>query len=216
MEDNVFDARISVPAGFLINGPPLAGKSTFVLNLLENADRLLSHPFDYVIWFYGTRNKTVEYLETQHGDLVTTVQGLPNDVEDYIRSDGSYGCHVYDDLMQSVSNSKDITRLSTTMCQHKCISWILIMQNLFYRGSERVTLIRSAHYLVLYKSPLDRTIAHYMAAKIMPYNRKKFMDIFERATDRPNGYLFIDGAQRTPEKARLRTDIFGDHQLTFS
>ena len=69
MEDNVFDARISVPAGFLINGPPLAGKSTFVLNLLENADKLLSHPFDYVIWFYGTRNKTVEYLETQQRDF---------------------------------------------------------------------------------------------------------------------------------------------------
>ena len=35
----------------------------------------------------GSRNKTVEYLQTQHGDLVTTIQGLPNDVEDYIRSD---------------------------------------------------------------------------------------------------------------------------------
>ena len=90
------------------------------------------------------------------------------------------------------------------------------MQNLFYQGSERVTLMRSAHYLVLYKSPLDHTIAHYMADKIMPHNRKKFMDIFERATNRANGYLFIDGAQRTPDRARLRTDIFGDHQLTFS
>ena len=61
MKDDVFDARIYVSAGYLIIGRPLAGNSTFVLNLLENADRLLSHHFHYVIWFYGTPNKTAEY-----------------------------------------------------------------------------------------------------------------------------------------------------------
>lgn len=210
----VFDARIKTPAGIIVAGPPLSGKTTFTLNLLRHEKKLIDKPFDYIVWFFGEYNKTIEYLEKYGDQRIKVVQGLPENIDDYIKTDLN-GCHIYDDLMQQATASKQITELTTRKCQHNRITWILIMQNLFYHGSERLTLLRSCHYLVLYKNPLDKTVASYLASRIMPKQQKTFLDIYAQATDRPNGYLFIDGAQSTPDYARLRTDIFDEFQRVF-
>lgn len=214
MMGSVFDARISVPFGCIIAGPPLSGKSSFIMNLLDNTDRLMDKEFDYIVWFYGEYNKTIQLLETRYRDRVKTVQGLPPNIQDYIQDDG-FGCHVYDDLMMEASSSKALTQLTANKCQHNSISWIVTLQNLFYHGQERKTLLRCAHYLVLFKNPLDKTVAQYLGARIMPKSQNTFVAIYETATEKPNGYLFIDGAQKTPEEARLRTDIFEKVQRVF-
>ena len=208
-----FDARLKVPFGLICAGPPLSGKTQFALDLLKHSKRLVNRPFDYIVWFYGERNETVDALEGYQG--IKTVQGLPPDIDQYIEDVG-YGCHVYDDLQETASNSSQLANLTSAKCQHRKISWILIMQNLFHRGRERVGVLRCAHYVVLYKNPLDKTTARYVGDKFMPKNQQVFLAIYEAATSAPNGYLFIDGAQQTPDKARLRTDIFHpDHQRVF-
>lgn len=211
----MFDARISVPFGVILSGPPLCGKSSFIIKLIDNSYRLLDKQFDYIIWFYGEYNKTVELLENRYRDRVKTVQGLPENIEEYIYQEKGFGCHIYDDLMVAASNSKALTELVSNKCQHSSISWIITLQNMFYHGPERTTLLRCAHYLVLFKNPLDKTVAHYLASRIMPKRQNVFMDIFEKATEKPNGYLFIDGSQKTPDEARLRTSIFNEVQLVF-
>ena len=42
----------------------------------------------------------------------------------------------------------------------------------------------------------------------MPLKKKLFIDIFDSATSKPFGYLFIDGRQTTPPSARFRSDLF--------
>lgn len=211
----MFDARIAVPYGMIVSGPPLSGKSSFIIKLIDNSIRLLDKQFDYIIWFYGEYNKTIELLENEYKDRVKTIHGLPENIDDYIYPEKGFGCHIYDDLMAAVSHSKALTDLTSNKCQHNSISWIITLQNMFYHGQERTTLLRCAHYLVLFKNPLDKTVAHYLASRIMPKRQNIFMNIFEKATEKPNGYLFIDGAQKTPEEARLRTDIFGEIQRVF-
>ena len=211
----MFDARISVPFGLIIAGPPLSGKSSFIMNLIDNSERLLNKQFDYIIWFYGEYNKTVELLENSYRDRVKTVHGLPENIDDYIYQERGFGCHIYDDLMTVASSSKALVELTSRKCQHNSISWIITLQNLFYHGQERKTLLWCAHYLVLFKNPLDKTVAQYLAARIMPKRQSLFMDIYEAATETPNGYLFIDGSQKTPEEARLRTFIFGEVQRVY-
>ena len=209
---DVFDARISVPFGMILAGPPMSGKSTFAVELLHNAGRLFTKSFKYVVWFYGEYNHTVELLENTFGDKVKTVQGLPETLDDFIEEGV---CLIFDDLMQQVVKNKQLSELTSRKCQHSSVSWILILQNIFVHGSERLTLMRCAHYLVLYKNPLDKTVAQFLAARIMPKNQKLFMKIYEKATSKPNGYLFIDGTQHTPDKARLRTNIFNTVQTVF-
>ena len=215
MESEAFDARINVPAGMVVFGPPLSGKSTFVLKLLQNSDRLLTKKFDYIYWFYGQHNKTIEYLQNSNDMNIVPVQGLPENIDDYILPN-KIGCHIYDDLMEETSTNQSLANLTSCKVQHQSVFWVLILQNLFHYGKERITFLRCCHYMVCFKSPLDKTAIRYLASRVFPKNQKAFMEIYEKATSKANGYLFIDGAQTTPEYARLRTDIFGIYQIVFS
>lgn len=214
-EYSIFDARISVPFGMVIAGPTRSGKSSFVYNILLNMNRILSHTIDYIVYFYGERSRIVEAIENTFGDRVHTVHGLPTDLNSYIKTDEGRGLMIFDDLMVSAVSNEQLVNLTTTKCQHNNVSWMLILQNLFFGGTERITMLRSAHYLCLFKSPLDKTIAHSMASRIMPDDRKTFMAIYERVTEQGNGYLFVDGSQHTPKAARLRSRIFDEFQLAY-
>lgn len=216
----IFDARIKRGFGMICVGPPLSGKTYFVRKLLRNAPRLLDKPFDYVIWFYGQRSSTVTELEVE--GQIKTVAGLPDNLDDYIQQTDPmtgkerHGLLIFDDLMQHVSSSAEIMRLCSNKCQHENVSWLVMMQNLFHQGKSRLTMLRCAHYLVLFNNPLDQSAGLHLGRRILPAHPKTFMQIYEAATRKPNGYLFIDGNQGTPPTARFRTDIFrSDYQRTF-
>lgn len=216
LNGKTFDARFASNFGMILSGPPMAGKTHFVLNLLKHSNRLLSCEFDYIYWFYGERNKDVIFLEKEYENKIKTIKGLPQDIENYIEFEGQRrGLHIYDDLMGEISTSTMISDLTSKKCQHNCVSWILIMQNMFHNGKQRISILRNAHYLVLFNNPLDKSVVQYMANRVMPQNQKVFKAIFAKAANHANGYLFIDGCQKTPEIARFRTNIFDFYQKVF-
>lgn len=220
-------------------GPPMSGKTSFVMRLVENQDRLIDKPFDYIYWFYGERSKTIDALEEETPTAATAkkkqqtpikvVAGLPENIDEFIADpaaetgagDGNapgeppHGLFIFDDLMHAISSSENISRLATNKTQHKRVSWIVLMQNLFHRGQARLTLLRSCHYLVLFKNPLDKSLGHLLAPRVMPGESKTFVKIYEEATKQPHGYLFIDGHQETPNELRLRSQLFDEAQRIF-
>ena len=211
----IVDARIRAPYGMVLSGPPQSGKTIFTIQLLDNLDRLVDQPFQRIYWFYGNHNRAINLLETAYKDTVTTVRGLPDDFTPYISTDGSHTLHIFDDLLREASSSKQLVDLTSRQSSHNFVSWILILQDLFYKGPERVTLLRNCHYIVQFRNPLNNTIPYLLAHRILPQDRKTFMEIFHRATSKPNGYVFVDGAQQSSELLRLRTDIFGDYQIAY-
>lgn len=210
---SIFDATIKVPFGLLIYGSPMSGKSSFIKKLLINQERLFSDHIDQIVYFYGEHSRTIEEIEFEMPHI-SLVDGLPDDFSSYIQHNRK-SLFIFDDLMQDVSSSKEMVDLVTKKCQHKSISWIVTFQNAFHQGPERVNIARAAQYLTVFNSPLDKTVPHILANRIMPSNRKAFLDIFQDATQNPFGYLFCDGHPLTPANARLRSDIFGDYQLVY-
>ena len=211
---DIFDARIKAPFGMVVSGPPLVGKTTFCLSLIKQKYSLIDKPIDYIIWFYGEYNDTIRTIENTFQNEIITVRGLPENLDAYIQP-GKYGLHIYDDLMIESVKSSSLTSLISKKCHHCSVSWILILQNLFYEGKERKTILRCSHYLVIFNNPIDKSMPYMLAKKIMPRNQRLFLKIFEMAADRSNGYLFVDGSQKTPPQARLRSDIFEGFQRVY-
>jgi hypothetical protein len=210
MTSSVFDARVKVPFSMIIGGSPMAGKTSFVRRLLELRWKLIDRNFDYLVWCYGQQNDFIEYLRNQNIGIPTTVvHKLPSSFEDYVLPH-KIGLFVLDDLQASAGESKEVTDLFCNKLQHLNISVILMLQNMFYHGKERTTLLRCAHYLVVFRNPLDASVPLLIAQKVMPLQKKLFLAMFQKATNKPYGYLFIDGKQTTPSNARFRTNIFDD------
>ena len=210
----IFDARIKAPFTMIISGPPLAGKTSFVTKLIQNRDRLIDQPISYIVWFYGEETPLTKNLENKYPGLLKTFNGIPESFDPFIKKD-QHGLFIFDDLMRETSTKTTITDLFSKKSHHCNISVILITQNLFYEGKERKTFMRSAHYLVIFNNPLDYSMVYSLAKNIFPRSQKVFLNIYEKAANKPNGYIFIDGNQQTIPQARFRTDIFHSFQKVF-
>ena len=115
---------------------------------------------------------------------------------------------IIDDQMHSVDQR--ITSLFTKGSHHRNISVIYIVQNLFDRHREHRTISLNAHYLVVFKNPMDGSQITHLAKQMYPGKNHYVRQAFEMATREPHGYLLVHFKQSTPEGLRLRSHIFPD------
>ena len=181
--EEVINGCLLAPFIAYVSGPPLSGKTQFVMGLLDKNFYLIDPPPDHIVWFYGEKTAQIGELTNRGYEIV---KGLPTseDFEQYIFP-GKNNLFVFDDLMEASGKSKGMTDLVTKKCHHQNVSVIHIVQDLFHGGSERKTILRSAHYIVLFRSPLDQTVVQTVASRVLPYHRKTFMQIYQRATENP-------------------------------
>lgn len=211
------DGRIKIPFGMVLYGVPMSGKSTFIKNLIDQRDRILDGKIDYIVYFYGERTKTIMNLERENNKDIILVSGMPDDLSEYIDINNlKKPLFIFDDLMDEIVGSKQMVALVSKKCQHLSISWLITFQDAFRQGPDRLSITRAAQYIVLFNSPLDKSVPHILASRIMPENRKAFLDIFTEAVSTPYSYLFCDGHQNTPDRLRLRTHLFGEYQIVFT
>jgi len=213
----VFNACMRHPFTAIITGPPKSGKSVFCKDLILNINRIIDPTPTNIVWFYGQKTKTIEQISALPN--VITIQGIPkaDELEEFKGTyEHPHSLFIFDDLQTEASANTDIGQLFSRQSHHESISVILILQDLFYNGRERKSIMRSTHYLILFHNPLDYGPIHNLARRIMPNSPKTLINIamfiFMRS---PHSYLFIDGSQETETNARFRTDIFNVVQRVF-
>ena len=89
---------------------------------------------------------------------------------------------------------------------------MLFLQNFFHKGKVMRDISVNSQYLVIFKSPRDRTQIRTLAAQ-MSHNSRFLSDSFEDATSEPYGYLLIDFRQETPDEFRVRSKIFNGESI---
>lgn len=214
----IFDARIKTPFCMIITGASQSGKTFWLLKLLKNRDRLIDNTFINIIYFYG--QETINLADFEEINI-TCVAGIPDD-GDFSMYSGNINdkvLFIFDDLLIKISNNKNIAQLVLNKTHHENISVIFLSQDLFYKGSQRLTINRQAHYIVLLKTILDKQPYSIFAKKFEPNNSRIILDIFNKILNDDNieyGYVFIDGKVNTPEKARIRYNIFNSVMSSIS
>lgn len=191
------------PFTCMVVGPTKAGKTVFVKKLIEDKDRMINQKIDKILWFYTENQPLYEDLKTS----VEFIEGIP-DFHQLKSDDGIPKLIVLDDMMQEAKGNATLMKLFTRGCHHWNISVVFIVQNLFFEGLRTSRI--NTDYLVLFKSPSDKSQACFLSRQLFPKSTKYFIESYIDATTNPHGYLFIDLTQYTPDKYRLKTDIFSD------
>jgi hypothetical protein len=189
------------PFSCMVAGPTKAGKTMFVKNLIERIDKIIDKPISKIYWFYAEDQPAYNSLKSK----VIFINGVPN--FDKLKLDSKTPkLIILDDLMHELKGSGNLIKLFTRGCHHWNVSIIQIVQNAFYEGLRTARI--NCDYLALFKNPGDRLQAAILARQLFPTNTGYFLESYADATSEPHGYLFIDLTQYTPDKYRLKTDIF--------
>ena len=195
------DFRLHCNRTMCVVGPSHSGKTSFVLQLLENRHEIFDCAPNRVIWCYGIYQHELNNNLQQkgyhlHSGIINTTEVEPYDII------------VLDDLLNESKNSQEVTAMFTRAAHHKPCFIIFIMQNLFPSGKEARTRSLNTHYYIIFKNPRDKSQIEFLARQISPRNSKTLIQIFEEATQRPHSYLFLDFTQECPEEYRFKTNLF--------
>ena len=196
----VMDFRLQCDKVLTVSGPSHAGKTVFTLNLLDKRQELFREQIKRVIWCYGIYQPSlIQELQRRefirHEGVISVNELQPNDIV------------VLDDLLKESKDSKEVTDMFTRAAHHRKCFIIYITQNLFPPGKESRTRNLNTHYYAIFKNPRDKSQFEILARHVSPRGSKALIEIFQVATEKPHGYLFIDFTQECPEEFRFRTDI---------
>jgi hypothetical protein len=196
--EEYFDFSLKSGSSMLVCGPTMAGKSTFVHNLIANKD-IFDIPPSNVFWYYG--GKSADEGVKDKGYILRA--GLPDNFNDVPPN----SIIVLDDLMDEAKDHAGVTALFTKLVHHKKLFVINISQNFFFNTKDTRTRRLNTQYIVMFKNPSDVTQIHMIGRQMFPSKPKFLATVNAKATKRPHSYLFLDLRQETPEDYRVRSNI---------
>ena len=114
-----------------ISGQTGSGKTRWVYQLLTHIrDMYVKDPPTGILYCYGIYQPVFDEMERIVPNF-TSKQGLPSSEEiDEFTADRCHKLIVIDDLMHKVTQDKEMELLFTQETHHRCVSVILITQNL--------------------------------------------------------------------------------------
>ena len=195
--DKYFDFSLKGGSSMLVCGPTMAGKSTFVHDLLKDKS-IFDKPPASVYWYYGG-----ESTEGLKGRGYILKSGLPDNFLDVPRD----SVVVLDDLMNEAKDHAGVTALFTKLVHHRNLFVINITQNFFQNSKDTRTRRLNTQYVVMFKNPSDVTQIHVIGRQMYPGNPSFLSSVNKKATKKPHSYLFLDLRQETPEDYRVRSNL---------
>ena len=161
---------------------------------------MIDPPPEQVTWYYSQWQSAYENLDIPKLRLE---EGLPKSFDT-----GKRNVVVLDDIMAETDDR--VTALFTKKSDHSNTSVIYLVQNLFPKFKESLTISLNAQYMVVFKNPRDASQVTHLAKQMYPGRVNFVQEAFKDATNVPYGYLLVDLKQDTPEDLRLRTTILPD------
>ena len=203
------------PFTCIIAGASGSGKTVWVSRFLKNINRICDVNFERVLLYYTEWQDTYRRdFRIESGPTVEFREGLP-DPSHYSHDNERKKLVILDDLMRESSNEV-IMDLFSRGSHHKNLSVLYITQNIFHQGKGQRDISLNAKYIVLFKSPRDRSQIRHLAQQIYPEDVKFVQEVFKHATILPHSYLFLDLSQKTPDELRFRSCIFPDDSKNYA
>lgn len=193
-----------------ISGQTGSGKTQWVYKFLTNVnDMYAKDPPTQVLYCYGIHQDLFDEMERSMPNFYSK-QGLPTteELDDFTR-DKRHKLIVVDDLMHEVMRNKDMELLFTQGTHHKCVSVILITQNIYPGGKHARTIALNTWYMVLLKNLRDVSQVGILGRQLYPGKTKGFIKAYEDALScGKHSYFVVDMCPYAQDQYRLRTRVF--------
>ena len=171
---------------------------------------MCTHTPKKLIWIYGVEQPDLfeTIRKVWFSRQCEFVDGYPDDLLTRLEQTSDRGslC-IFDDVMNEVSSNSTVSKLCTRGRSHLGCSLVLMLQNIFPKGTQSRTISINAQYQVLFRNPRDSLQISVLARQFCPLNSKDFLEIYKRATQRPYEYLFCCFTQSCPDEIRYRTNV---------
>lgn len=190
------------PFSCIISGSSGSGKSSLVINILNNAHDLIDTDFTRIYWCYSEENSIIPVQQKLNDDQrrkTTFIQGIPDDFENPYNS-----LVILDDLMNESATAKAISELFTRGSHHRNMSVILITQNVFNREKHFRTISLNSKYIIHFKSPRDTQQFAHLARQI---GNPGLIEVYKDICKKSHGYIFLDLSQEVNHNLRYRSDV---------
>ena len=194
-------------------GSSQCGKTHFVEQLLtKNCIKYPSKKPRRIYWFYNQWQPRYTSLKSTLGDEIQFTQGLLVLSEDSQEISPKFNNRLlFDDLMSQATESPVLSKLFT-QGRHRNASTILLLQNMFPKGTFNTDISRNAQYMVLFRSLSDRKQIDIVAERIFAKYRLNFMSAYGSVTAKPYGYVLVDNQPKTTTDKQVVSDVFGHCQ----
>lgn len=199
--------KFESPDTCIVAGSSSSGKSTFIFNLLKNADNMFERQPKKIIYCYSTYQSLFDDMK-KHTNSIEFFEGLPTKENmDVWSFETGLKILILDDLAQKACDSVGIVNLFTVYSHHKNFSVFFVVQNLFSGGKYFRTISLNRHYFVLFRNQRDQLQIHTLAKQMFPGETKYFRDAYRKAAVQKYGYLLVDISPHTTPLYKLRTNI---------
>jgi hypothetical protein len=199
------------PFTMMCVGATSSGKTTFVKHLLENIQSMTVEEPKQIIYCYSSFQDIYQDMAKKIDNL-NFHEGLPSKLVVDELGDMAPSLIVLDDLMEEVTNSKDMQKLFTQYSHHKNISVIFISQNLYFVGKYSKTINLNTHYIVLFKNP-NLTQIRILGQQLFPGGPNVVMEAYRDAVKEKYGYLFLDLHPNSDNDLIIRSHILPNQDL---
>lgn len=192
------------PFGAVISGPSSSGKSTLVVEILNNSHKLINVKFHRILWCYAEESTVVtisQKLNKEQKRKITFVKGIPDIDENWHDAPQLI---ILDDLMTESSSAKAISELFTRGCHHRNLSVFLITQNLFNQEKYYRTISLNSKYIIHFKSPRDSLQFANLARQM---GNPNLVQVYKDISKKSHGYIFMDLSQDIHHLLRYRSDV---------
>lgn len=195
------------PFTMIVSGPTGCGKTFLLKQVLNRIQEFCKPTPQRIVWLYKRWQPLYDLILRVVAPKIEFIQGIPFDLDqDNFFDTKVSNMIVIDDLMSLASKDPRINDLFTEGSHHRNLSVIVLNQNLYF--GKDPTQRRNCQYLTLFSNPIDKQPIATLARQMYPGKANHFLNIFQKATNNPYGYLFVDLKPNTKENLRLRGNVF--------
>ena len=186
------------PSSVIVAAPSGSGKTVLVERLLREK-KVFQTPPKKIVYAYDRWQPRFERMKQ---DGIQFFQGIP-DTSKLSKWFPKGGVLVLDDLMMEGGQDKRVLDLFTKHSHHRNITVLFLTQDLFPPGKFAKTINRNAHYIIAFKNPRDKTGIRNILMQMYPERWRRILEVCNRITSRPFGYLFLDVHPASDDRFRL-------------